>query len=339
MSNTQEEHTQEDHTHDDSQNNETQSGSTQIESQNGSSQSSNQQSNTDTIVNFTLNETIVEPSIEIVNQQGTDTEGDTITKTIFTTTDPNSDVQINQLLVHEIQQYDNNETDSIVEEIRGYANQIKCSEFHGKGSIDDYKNLFEAAAKIANDTKHIDLNIEIDGFNEFADAADELSNLFKNFILRLQNINIINDRTFLTGILNALKKIVNLSNVFGEFKQTIALTSTIKIPKSAEHTKNIIENVMDEVNCAINYINHFVEPTENKPTGADLSETEKNIIDKATITINNWNDISQHGVTIALNNDPNIRFIKNSNDQLKIKTSILKNASSKLRIKLNNIMV
>lgn len=96
---------------------------------------------------------------------------------------------------------------------------------------------------------------------------------------------------------------------------------------------------MDEVNCAINYINHFVEPTENKPTGADLSETEKNIIDKATITINNWNDISQHGVTIALNNDPNIRFIKNSNDQLKIKTSILKNASSKLRIKLNNIMV
>lgn len=322
MSNTQEEHTH----------NETQNNGSEIES-------NIPDTNTDDIINFTLNEQTVEPSIEIVNQQGIDAEGDIITKTIFTTTDPNSDVQINQLLVQEIEQYDNNETDPIVEEIRNYANQIKCSDFHGKGSIDDYKNLFEAAAKIANDTKHIDLNIEIDGFNEFADAADELSNLFKNFILRLQNINIINDRNFLTGILNALKKIVNLSNVFGEFKQTIALTSTIKIPKSAEHTKNIIENVMDEVNCAINYINHFVEPTEDKPINADLSEAEKNIIDKATITINNWNDISQHGVTIALNNDPNIKFIKNSNDQLKIKTSILKNASSKLRIKLNNILV
>jgi hypothetical protein len=287
------------------------------------------------IVNLTLNETTKDQNTEIVNQQGTNRDGDEVTKTIFTTTNNESDVQINQNLVQIVEQYDD-DTDSLVNEIRSYANQIKCSEFHGKGSIDDYKDLFEAASRIANETKQMELEMDIGGFNEFANAADELSNLFRGFIIKLQNVNIINDRTFLTGILNALKKIVNLSKVFGEFKETISVTSTIKIPKSAQETKEIIQNVMGEINCAIDCINYFVEPTEQKPQDVDLSEDEKSIINKATITINNWNVLCEHGVTIALADDPNIQYIKDANDKLKQKTTILKNATTTLRNKLNN---
>ena len=96
----------------------------------------------------------------------------------------------------------------------------------------------------------------------------------KYYIAKLENINIINDLSFLTAVADSLKKIVNLSNVFAKFKETIIATSTIKIPKSAHDTKVILENVMDEVSCAMNYINHFVNPEYNVEHG-ELSDSDK----------------------------------------------------------------
>ena len=43
----------------------------------------------------------------------------------------------------------------------------------------------------------------------------------------------------------------------------ILITSSIKIPKSAHDTKIILDGVMSEVNCAMNYINNFVNPDAN----------------------------------------------------------------------------
>jgi hypothetical protein len=57
-----------------------------------------------------------------------------------------------------------------------------------------------------------------------------LSNLFTGFIIKIQKVNIINDTLFLKSILDALKKIVNLSNTFGKFKEAIIATSLIQIP-------------------------------------------------------------------------------------------------------------
>ena len=74
----------------------------------------------------------------------------------------------------------NNETKLVLEQIKLYAGKIQCDVFHGKGSIDDYSELFRAASKIANDSKQIKLDVDVDGFNEFADAADELANLFNS---------------------------------------------------------------------------------------------------------------------------------------------------------------
>ena len=67
----------------------------------------------------------------------------------------------------------------------------------------------------------MNLDIDVDGFNDFGKDADDLANLFNTFIIKLQNVNIINDNNFLSSVLDALKKIVNLSNVFGQFKQQL----------------------------------------------------------------------------------------------------------------------
>lgn len=291
-------------------------------------------SNNDDITSFTLNQTLGDGTYVVTNQQGFTANGNVVTNTTFDTI-ANATIDIDEDLQGVVSaNYETNNV--IVNQIRDYANKIKCEEFHQKGSIDDYNALFAAASKIANESKQMKLDIDIEGFNDFGQAADDLSALFTSFTKRLQTVNIINDTDFLTAVLNALIKIDNLSNVFGKFKDTILLTSTVRIPQSAHDTKVILEGVMGEVSCAMNYINHFVNPAEsNSLVNADLSAQDKNIINKAVETIDNWNILCEQGVSIALNNNTDIQYLKLANDNLKTKTNILRNATSTLRNKLN----
>jgi hypothetical protein len=298
----------------------------------------NSDNNNDTnIINFTTNETIIGPGLQITNQQGTNIINQEITNTTFTSTDPINHVpQINETLTGIIEITDDSNTaiNALTSEISLYASQITCKSFHGKGSIDDYNELFLAASKIANESKQMQLDIDIDGFNDFGKAADELSALFNTFIIKLQTISIIDDTIFLQSILDALKKIAHLSNTFGKFKETILATASVKIPKSAYDTKVIIEGVMGELNCAMNYMNNFVNPSDNLPN-AQLSQDDKNIIITAVNTIDNWNVLCEHGVSIALSDDTNIQYIKQVNTDIKNKALKLTNITNLLKSKLN----
>ena len=276
---------------------------------------------------------------QIVEQVGKDASGAFVDRTTFDTTHPELyDPQIHENLSQVITSYDDEQNHSqsavLLAQISGYAAQIQCSDFHGKGSIDDYTALFQAAGRIATESKQMELDIDIDGFNEFADAADQLSELFEGFILKLQNVNIITDVSFLTSISIALSKIVNLSNIFGRFKQTILDTSVIQFPKSAHDTKVVIEGVMSEVNCAMQYINYFVSPTDTGLVDAQLSAAEKNIITQSVATIENWNTLCEHGVSIAMANNPDVQYIQTANTQLKQTTVTLKNTVATLKSKL-----
>jgi hypothetical protein len=310
------------------------------QSNSSNSQQNSPTSSNDNITNFTLNQTITEPSLTVVNQQGTTDSGNNVTHTTFTTTSSQSDVQINEDLKQVVSSYyDDTTNQQLINQIRNYAGQIQCSDFHGKGSIDDYQQLFVAASKIATDTKQMTLDIDVQGFNDFGKAADELSALFNSFIVKLQNISIINDTSFLTSIANALAKIVNLSNTFGKFKKTIVATSSIQLPKTAHDTKVVLETVAAEINCAMNYINYFVDSTAPKPQDADLSSEEQNIITKAINTIDNWNVLSEQGVSIALSNNTDVQFIKLVNNDLKSKTNQLNVAMNKLKSKLDQYKI
>jgi len=289
------------------------------------------------IVNFTINEVINGLGYTVTNQQGRDISGTGITHSIFTTDASDSDIQISEDLAELVEtMYDDvtsSENGQIVNQIKMYAQKFKCEDFHGKGTIDDYTELFVAASKIANESKQMELNVDIEGFNEFAQAADEMSELFSSFIIKLQNVNIINDLTFLRAILAALEKIYNLSEVFGKFKQTILATSTIQIPKSAHDTSVVLHGVMDEISCAMNYINHFVNPSTVLPS-AELSVVEKNIINKAVDTIEHWNVICETGISIALSNNEDITFINQASNILKTTTQNLKSNTLALKNKL-----
>lgn len=283
---------------------------------------------------------IIEPGLEI-NQVISENNPDSFINTTFISTEPDKyDPNITQNLSQVIDVYEEigDVNTALMNQIKDYANKINCSDFHGKGTIDDYSELFRAASKIANESKQIQLDVNVEGFDEFSRAAEDLSKLFESFTLRLQNINIINDSVFLASIVNALEKIWKLSETFGRFKKTILATTTIQFPKTAHETAVVLNGVMGEIDCAMNYITHFVNPSDDSLVHSDLSSEEKNIISRAVETIDNWNAVCEHGVTIAMNNNDDLKAIKSYNDSLKIKTNVLKNATENLRAKLNNYM-
>ena len=275
----------------------------------------------------------------VESQQYIDASGTVITETKFTTTDVSSDVQITEDLSGTVVAYydDTHETgkSALLAQIQDYASQIQCEKFQGKGTIDDYSALFAAAAQIANESQQMKLDVDIEGFNEFASAANDLSALFSSFIIKLENISIIDDTAFLTAVAVALEKISNLSKVFGKFKDTILATSTVALPKSTHDTSVLLQNVSSNINCAMTYINHFVDSSSPAPSSADLSAEEKGIIDGAITTINNWNILCDQGVSIAMSSNPDIQFITSSSAQLKTKAQSLKSATNLLKTKMS----
>jgi hypothetical protein len=291
------------------------------------------------IVKLDVDETIDVSGAVVTNQQGQTANGTEVTHTTFTTT-AQEDVDITQDLTHVVQANYNDlanpasESSLVMAEIRGYATKIQCTSFQGKGTIDDYSELFVAASKIANETKQIQLAIDISGFNEFGTAADELSSLFQSFIVRLQSINIIDDMGFLRSVAAALKKIANLADVFGKFKETILATATVEMPKSAHDARLVVEGVMSQVNCAMSYIGHFVTPSIPAPPSADLSDVEKNIIDKAVSTIEHWGVLSEQGVSVAMTNNPDIIYMKAASADLALKAGNIRTNVNALRTKL-----
>jgi hypothetical protein len=292
------------------------------------------------IVTELSNVTVTGDGYQVVNKQGLAADGSSVIRTTFTSTDPSNNApNINENLSEIVTTYNdetnNSQASILLSQIQTYASDINCSDFHGKGSIDDYTALFQAAGRIANESKQMELNIDIEGFSEFGQAANDLANLFESFITKIQNVNIITDIGFLTAISDALGKIVNLSKIFGKFKETIFATTTIQVPKSAHDTKVILHGVMDEVNCAMQYINYFVSPTDHTLTDAKLTNTEQNIINQAISTIDSWNILCDQGVSIAMANDPDIQYIQQASSQLKNTTTNLKSITNTLKSKLS----
>jgi hypothetical protein len=293
-----------------------------------------------TIVNFTLNEVQDISGASSAFQQGTSANGTTVTTAQFSTTTEDVDMNIVADLGGAVISYYDNGTDPtsptsiVLAEIADYAAKIQCSDFQGKGTIDDYAILFQAASKIADETAQMNLAVDVTGFNEFSQAADDLSNLFKSFIVKLNTVSVINDLAFLRSISVALRKIWNLSEVFGKFKETILATSAVEIPKSTHDATVMVQNVMSNVNCAMTFINHFVDGSQLAPSSANLSDIEKGVIASAVGTINTWSTLCMQGVNIAMSNSPDMSTIYSANTLFSTNAKLLSYNTSTLRSKL-----
>ena len=280
--------------------------------------------------------------LEIITKTGKKTDGTELIQILAFTTDPSSDVQIVEKLNTIIQIYDDEidpEVNGIIQEISQYASKINCTDFQGKGSIDDYAELFKVASNLAQEAKQTTLQIDIAGFNEFGNAADELSKLFQQYIVKLENLNVINDKDFLKAISVSLKKIWNLSETFGKFKETILGTSVIKVPKSLKDTRVVIEDVMGDIDCAMKYVHHFISPESDGNTNlcgyAELSDVEKQMIEESIDTISNWDKLYNKGMQIAISENADMKFIEEANKIIQTTSNSLKDATAVFKGKLS----
>jgi len=246
---------------------------------------------------------------------------------------PTNEIKLNVYYDDETKGYDINE--QLINDIKQYASKIKCKDFYGKGTIDDYSELFKAVSNIANDYKEIELDIGSEEFNEFSKTTEEMINLFETFSTKLHNINVINDTNFLITISNALEKMCKLSESFIKFKKTILSVSDTKITKNMCETTQILSNVMVDITCAINYISHFVNPTDSSLINSELKIDEKNDIKKAVNIINNLN-VNYNSSKNKMENDENIKDIMNYSKSIKNSSKVLKKASEIFKNKINS---
>ena len=284
--------------------------------------------------------TSISGGFEIIRETAVLPDGTIIYQQVGITVDTSSDIQITQDLSAIIQVY-NDETDpslnAIMQEISQYAANINCTNFQGKGSIDDYAELFTVASNLAKEAKQTTLVIDISGFYEFGKAADELSNVFQQYIVKLQNINVVNDMEFLKAITASLKKISHLADVFGKFKKTILATSIVEIPKSLEDTRLILDGVMSEVDCAMKYINHFICPENDISmcAASSLSPEEKALIASAITTIQEWDNKYSKNLQGILSENADVKFIAEANQIIANTAKLLKNATAVFKGKIS----
>ncbi len=80
------------------------------------------------------------------------------------------------------------------------------------------------------------------------------------------------------------------------------------------------------------YIQHFVSPSGPLPE-AELSELDKNVIRRATTTIEAWSQIYEKGVSVAMNKNEDIQYIHQSNELFRRQAVVLQSTTSQLRNK------
>jgi hypothetical protein len=226
----------------------------------------------------------------------------------------------------------NDETDPslniILQEIKTYADNIQNANFQGKGTINDYITLFTTSLKLA---KQNNLIIDISGFQDLGNVADELSAVFQQYILKLQSTNTIYDLAFLTSIASSLEKINNLATIFLNFKQTILQTSIIEIPKSLKDTKIILQNLLPEINNAFLYINHFINPI------TDISFATLSVKDQAQI-LEKWENTCVNDVNIIHSKNIDISFIEQANIIMENTANLLKNSTVVFKGKISTFL-
>lgn len=235
----------------------------------------------------------------------------------------------------EITDYDINK--QLINDIKEYASKLNREDFYETGTINDYSQLFESISNMANEYKQLDLNFEIDGFNEFSNTAEQLIDIFESFSRKLQNINIINDTTFLISISIALEKMCKLTESFINFKKTILSLPDIKLPKTICDTTVLLSNVMVDVTCAVNYISHFINPNDTQPLNSEIKLEEKIAIQNAINIINDMNtNMECYDIKSKLERDEIFKSIIRYNNSIKKSSNILKNATTILKNKIKN---
>lgn len=290
-----------------------------------------------------VNGQIVDELGNVINTTLTVEINEDVSTTIYRGNDDNTTINItNTELVSEnikisetektiINQYDDVETVSILNQINDYASKIDITDFQNKGRIEDYLSLIQNAQNIVNQNKTHNINIDLTEYNNLGSVADELSELFNQLTVNVRRDTTIVDKDFLNGLLITMQKLYNLSNVFGKFKEVMSTEVVINVPKSLISVENTLKKVSTTLASASSYITYFADSSSvtdqdiisnSQLTSPDLNNIQQsiNILSTSQININNLIDNQVSNINSNINSlSSNITNLSNSLTKLKLK--------------------
>jgi hypothetical protein len=176
------------------------------------------------------------------------------------------------------------ESKKILCEIDGYIDNIRCEKIMGKGSIDDYKVLFQKVFEYSDElaSQKITLDMDMKKLDNFADSAEQLTENISNLTIKLKSIIAVNDIKFLNDFKDKVRKISKLYETIEEFQKTIIESSELYIPTTLEKVNNKLCKIIQEIDKSMIYLDNFTEIVENKivPNDASISNITRESVQK-----------------------------------------------------------
>jgi len=231
-----------------------------------------------------------------------------------------------------VNQYEDSETLNILNQINDYASKIEILDFKNKGRIEDYLSLIQNAQNMVDQNKTHNVNTDLTQYNNLGVVADELSELFNQLTINIQQKTTIISKDFLNGLLSTMEKLYNLSNVFGKFKKVMTTELVVNVPKSLVNVENTLKKVSDTLTSASNYITYFADSS---------NVTDKDTICNSQLSTNDFNNIqqsinilstSQNNMNILI--DKQLSTITTNINSLTNNISTLSNSLNKLKVKI-----
>lgn len=293
-----------------------------------------------------LNGQVIDESGKVINTTQIVTTNGIVSTTTYCGTDGSTTINITDtkltsenIKLSEIEkaivnQYDDNETSAILNQINDYASKIEISDFQNKGRIEDYLSLIQNAQNIVNQNKTHNINVDLTQYNNLGSVADELSELFNQLTVNVQQEATIVDKDFLNGLLSTMQKLYNLSNMFGKFKQVMSTELVVNVPKSLSSVENTLQKVSATLASASSYITYFADSS---------SVTDENVISNSQLAPCDLNNIQQSIDILStsqtnINNliDERVSTITSNINLLSSNITSLSNSLSKLKLKIGN---
>jgi hypothetical protein len=299
----------------------------------------------DTIDEYSLvNGEIVDVSGNIIHSTKIVVTDDNVVTTTMDAVDGTSTINIvdtkltsDNLSVSNVQEsvvnyYDDDpEVNSILTEINSYASKIDISDFQKKGRIEDYLSLIQNAQNVVNQNKTYNLDVDLTQYNSLGTVADELTGLFNQLTVNVQQESTMLNKDFLNGLLSTMRKLYNLSDAFGKFKKVMTSESVLNVPKSLSNVENTLKTVSSTLASASSYITYFADSSsitdETVISNSQLSASDLNNIHKSIDLLStsqtNMNNLINERVSVVTSNinslSSNITSLSNSLNKLRQK--------------------
>lgn len=206
---------------------------------------------------------------------------------------------------------------SLVLEIQKLQEKIKCSRFQGKGTMDDYANVFKKIQQYfaAVGDSNVEITIDTENLDNFAEQAKIFSEMFEEILIKFNKVSSVDDSVVLKKIRDDMVTITKMYENIDKFKAIVTGTSSLQIPQTIIDCTEVLNNINSDIACSLSYINYFVDSSapmnELQLQRSQLSGDDKKALEFFENSIQVWIDMVNNDGTVAMSTNAYVKAFKN----------------------------